>query len=168
MFKKNPLKGSNNLCPFTVLKTKQCNYKASTFQYYQIYHKTEKSLTSLTTTLKMYNSNVLSTLLYRAQTWQLKQTEEKMLLTASVCEWFFESDGSNKLPTRSAWQLTIHLYQTPSGQNDSDFCVFDMPSNSKDYQKSGLPASKEVNRYLNSCAITYFLYLFSKQNKVIK
>lgn len=104
--------------------------RASAFQHYQRPHKTEKSLT---TALKMYNSNVLSTLLYRAQTWQLKQTEEKMLLTASVCEWFFESDGSNKLPTkRSAWQLTIHLYQTPSGQDDSGFCVFDTPSNSKD------------------------------------
>lgn len=41
--------------------------------------------------LKMYNSNVLSTLLYRAQAWQLKQTEEKMLLTASVHKRFFAS-----------------------------------------------------------------------------
>lgn len=83
----------------------------------------------------MYNSNVLSTLLYRAQTWQLKQTEEKMLLTASVHKLFLESDGSNKLPTRrSAWQPTIHLYQTPSGRDDSGFCVLDMAPSSRDWQ----------------------------------
>lgn len=83
----------------------------------------------------MYNSNVLSTLLYRAQTWQLKQIEEKMLLTASVHKLFLESDGSNKLPTRrSAWQPTIHLYQTPSGRDDSGFCVLDMAPSSRDWQ----------------------------------
>lgn len=95
-------------------------------------HEAEKSLR---TKLKMYNSNVLSTLLYRAQTWQLKQTEEKMLLTASVHKLFLESDGSNKLPTRrSAWQPTIHLYQTPSGRDDSGFCVLDMAPSSRDWQ----------------------------------
>lgn len=38
----------------------------------------------------------------------------------------FESDGSNKLLTRRyAWQPTIHLYQAPSGPDDSGVYPFD-------------------------------------------
>lgn len=111
---------------------KKSDQRALHSSSYKRPHEAEKSLR---TKLKMYNSNVLSTLLYRAQTWQLKQTEEKMLLTASVHKLFLESDGSNKLPTRrSAWQPTIHLYQTPSGQDDSGFCVLDMAPSSRDWQ----------------------------------
>lgn len=113
-------------------KKKKSDQRAVLSSSYKRPHEAEKSLR---TKLKMYNSNVLSTLLYRAQTWQLKQTEEKMLLTASVHKLFLESDGSNKLPTRrSAWQPTIHLYQTPSGRDDSGFCVLDMAPSSRDWQ----------------------------------
>lgn len=113
-------------------KRKKSDQRAVHSSSYKRPHEAEKSLRSK---LKMYNSNVLSTLLYRAQTWQLKQIEEKMLLTASVHKLFLESDGSNKLPTRrSAWQPTIHLYQTPSGRNDSGFCVLDMAPSSRDWQ----------------------------------
>lgn len=156
---KSPFKRSDNYCSYSTFKKN--DYKASAFWHYQRPHKTKKSLT---TALKMYNSNVLSTLLYRAQTWQLKQTEEKMLLTASVCEWFFESDGSNKLPTkRSAWQLTIHLYQTPSGRDDSGFCVFDTLSNSRLGKQVVYQPLKRQNRYLGSCAIMHFVVFVFKR-----
>lgn len=111
----------------------------------------------------MYNSNVLSTLLYRAQTWQLKQTEEKMLLTASVHKLFFESDGSNKLPTRrSAWQPTIHLYQTPSGRDDSGFCVLDMAPSSGDWQ------NKWPTNNLSSKLLTTESWTFQQSAKAME